>query len=652
MSRFLRGVLVTAALASLVTLVIAWPVVRNPTEQIYGREILGRTSDPYSFIYQFAAPDVKHHGPWEPLSSGTGGALSRVLPPVAAYNVLVLLTFPLSAMTAYALAWYLMRSHAGALVAALAYAFSPAHLAHAAYHPQITQTQWMPLYVLALIALVDRLSLPRALGLAAAVLAVALSSLDSGLIGVTMAPAVLAGFWAIRSDANRNIRPLLAAALVLLVILAAGGATVWALQPDLLAMAREYSVPLGVIGFYRGRWWAYLTPPVDHPWLGGLARRVLSAAQINLQLTEMQLYLGYALLALSLAALGASIVRWKSEPRWRFVPAAIFTGLVAVLISLGPTSGACEPASTAPACLIFNVAPMFFAYARFGLVAQLMLSLAAGAGAALLLGTPVRRRLAIALLAVAVFEYWPLPARAHDVLPTSAHRWLAASPDEGRILDCYPGTATQIAIPWLMQRDVTFLGSTVVSCSDPQIGLKLAGTNVTQVLVRHGNAASKLPSPLPPGITPLREFFDADLYAVSAELPPVVTLQTTGFFGYERNGDDWWQWMGPAGRWTVRNTTTQAQTVTLSVDLLSIGAPRRLTVKMDEGEAAAVDVGLTAQEVTLGPWTLAPGLHALDFVADGDPIRPSDTDSASTDRRPLTISFRRERWSPGASAEP
>ena len=636
---FPRAFLLTALVAVLLTLVMAWPVVRHPASMIYGTEVLGRDLSPYHVIEQFGTADAAPV-PAQPLTDAVGAWLAGVLSPVAAYNLLVLASFPLAAMSAFALAWYLMRSWIGAMVAALAYAFAPVHLAHAAYHPHITQVQWLPLSVLALVALIDRQTVARTLGLAAALTLVMLTSFDAGLIALTIAPAVLACFWAIRSDADRNIRPFLAASGLLLLIGGAGALATRAWLPDLVGGPEAR---LGEIAFFRARWWAYLTPAIDHPWLGGVARRVFSAGDINLQLTEMQLYLGYGLLLLALIALALAILEWKQEPRWRFVPAAIVTGVAAMLISLGPTSGACAPASTAPACLIFNVAPMFRAYARFGIVAQLMLALAAGAGASLLLATPVRRRLGTVLLAIAVFEYWPLPARAHDVLPTTAHRWLADSPDEGRVLDCYPGSANQRAIPALMQRDVVFLGPSFISCSDPQLGLKIAGAGVSRVLVRRSDAAEKLPVPLPPGITPMRAFADADLYAVAQTLPPIVTTNTAGFFGHEHDGDDWWQWMSPAGRWTIRNTTTETRTASLAINLVSIGVARQVTVTLDDGAPTVVRVGLAGQDVTLGPWTLAPGEHTLRFAADGEPVRPSDA-NGSSDRRALTVAFRQERW--------
>lgn len=643
MPRPSTGLLVAGGLATLVTLVIAWPVVLHPTQLIYGREIVGRHPDTYTVISQFGGAGTSGASA-QPFTDIPGWLLGRILHPVAAFNVLMLLSFPLTAMTTYGLARYVTGSHGAGLVAGLAFAFSPAHLAHAAYHPHMAQTQWIPLYLLALVALVDRCSLPRVAALTCAGAGLVLSNFYGGLLGVVMSPVILVAFWAIRPDADRNLRPLLWPALVLAALAGLGGALVWTFRPQFFSDTLRVDVPIDAVAFYRARWWAYLTPPVDHPLLGRFSERVFGRHGINVQLTEEQLYLGYGLLALATVALVFAAIRWLSDIRWRVTAAALIVALVAVVVSLGPISGSCEPASMAPGCLIFRIAPMFRAYARFGLIAQLMVAVAAGAGAVLLAAhSRAGRRAATALLLLAAFEYWPLPARAHDVLPTEAHRWLASVPVEGRVLDCYPGSQTETMIPWLMRRQVSFLDSSIKTCSNPQLGVELAGLGYTQVLVRRSPAASKLPTRLPPGLTAAMAFPDSDLYAVATTPPPTVTLSTSGFFGFEHDGDDWWRWMGSRGQWIVRNTTSAPRRVSLSVNLVSIGAPRRLTLVLDGVPAGTLDAGMQRQDHLAGPWTLSPGDHTLMFTSDGDPIRPANADSSS-DTRPLTVAFRDDRW--------
>ena len=643
MPRPSTGLLFAGSLATVVTLFIAWPILLDPSQLIYGREIAGRHADPYTLIAQLASAAPPGFG-MQPLTLLPGWVLARVMSHVAAFNVLVLLTFPLAAMSAYALARYLTGSHGAGLIAGLAFAFAPGHLAHAAYHPYLAQTQWIPLLVLALAALVDRRSVPLVLGLAGAGAGLILASSDAAFLGMVLSPVILVAFWAIRPDADRNLRPLIWPALAMVGVAAAAVAFLWALGPETFASAARATGPIDDVAFYRARWWAYFIPAVDHPLLGDLARRAFDSGGIGLQLAEQQLFVGFGLLTLALAAVAIAARQWVSDPRWRVIPAVAAVGVVAIIVSLGPTSGSCEPASMAPGCLLFRVAPWFRAYARFGIVAQLMVAVAAGAGAVLLARQSRAGRLAaIVLLGVAVFEYWPMPARAHHVLPTLAHRSLAAAPPGGLTLDCYPASPTEATIPGIMDRAISFLDDGIKTCGDPRLGVTLAGLGYTQVVVRRSPAASALPTPLPLGISLSQSFEDSDLYAVSATPPPLLTVSSDGFFGYEHAGDDWWQWMGPRGQWIVRNTTPAPQRVSLAVDLVSVGMPRQLTLTLDGAHAATLAIGTSRQQHTAGPWTLAPGNHTLAFAVDGEPIRPADVDG-SRDTRPLTIAFRNDRW--------
>src|SRR5262245_32468841 len=122
------------------TIVFALPVLLSPHERIFGGEIVGRHHDPLTVIQQFAQGGVR--GLYrQPLTDDVGAWLSRVFGPVAAYNAVVLATFPLAALGAYALARYLRLPHRGSLVAGLIFAFAPVHVAHAAYHAHIAQVQ-------------------------------------------------------------------------------------------------------------------------------------------------------------------------------------------------------------------------------------------------------------------------------------------------------------------------------------------------------------------------------------------------------------------------------------------------------------------------------------------------------------------------------
>src|SRR5262249_14450612 len=158
-------------------------------------------------------------------------------------------------------------------------------------HPQIAQVQWWPLYVLGLVAMVDRMSVPRAVAGVLAVAAIRLAAVDAGAISALMAPVLLAVVWAIRDGADRNPWPFLKPAIPVAMLAAVGAVVLYRTRPDLFAPGAGLGYNLGDIAFFRARWWAYFTPPIENPILGPIAAPVFDNSDVGLQLTEMQLYL-------------------------------------------------------------------------------------------------------------------------------------------------------------------------------------------------------------------------------------------------------------------------------------------------------------------------------------------------------------------------
>lgn len=660
-------------LASALTAVVAWPVVTSPTRMIFGHEIVGRHHDPFTVMHQIAgtgppAPYI------QPVTDWTGWLLARVLDPVAAYNVLILLTFPLTAVASYALARYLRLPHVAALVAALLFAFAPAHVAHAAYHPHIAQTQWLPLYLLALFAMVDRPSLGRALGLAVAGAALVLSNFYMGPIGAVATPVALVGYWWASPRGPRRVTTLWVTAGVVIGLGVLGLASIALAAPQVLRDPSTYGVQSAEVSLYSARWWAYFVPPVTHVVLGPAAAGVFAREGISSALVEQQIYIGYALLALAIVAGVSAVLRWpttthsqgaadppagerceafrpnEGEARvsGRIVLVLWALAAVAALVSIGPMDGACGSGSWAPACHMYAVAPVFRAYARFAVVVHLALALAAGAGLAwLTYRSRVARLIGMGLVVLAAFEYWPLPAHARDVLPTRGHRWLADGAPEWRTLDCVALEPALYQVPWLMRQHVDFLGAATPSCRDPYLGPKLAARGYTHVLVRQPDRDGVMPLFDRPaaGVTRVATFSDAHVYLVTAPVPDVVVVEEHGFFAYEFDpgGSDFWRWMGPVGRWTVRNTVGEARTVVLSIELNSVGEARQIEVTLGGRPAGSLPVGIGTESHVLGPWRLAPGDHQVVFTAGGEPFRPS-RHGPSDDDRDLTTAFRQHRW--------
>src|SRR5688500_14716765 len=222
MSGRLAEVLVVSALATVVTVAIAAPVLRAPSERVFGMEIVGRHHDPFTVMEQFERPiTISVYS--QPVTDIAGAMLARVFGPVTAYNWLVLITFPLAAASAYLLARHLTLSPVAAAAAAMAYAFSPFHLAHAAYHPHIAQTQWLPLYLLALWRCLDAATPAAVAFLGIATLAVTLSNFYGGLIAAVITPAAVGAYWLVMRPVNRQPARALSVTAVSLVLIAACG---------------------------------------------------------------------------------------------------------------------------------------------------------------------------------------------------------------------------------------------------------------------------------------------------------------------------------------------------------------------------------------------------------------------------------------------
>jgi hypothetical protein len=103
MRRRAAEALAVAGLAAIVTAAIALPVLRQPSTRVFGMDIVGRHHDPFTMMEQFGAP-VTVNLSTQPVTDLTGAALARIAGPVAAYNWLVLMSFPLAAAAAYLLA--------------------------------------------------------------------------------------------------------------------------------------------------------------------------------------------------------------------------------------------------------------------------------------------------------------------------------------------------------------------------------------------------------------------------------------------------------------------------------------------------------------------------------------------------------------------
>lgn len=632
MVRAAASVAGVAALSAAITAAMAWPVLCDPTRRIFGTGIAGRHHDPVTVMWQMATGSaaLPH---LQPLTDWPGWLLARAVDPVAAYNVVVLATFPLTAITTWLLARALHIPASGATAAALIFTFAPVHLAHAAYHPHVAQTQWLPLYLLLLFALIARPTPVRAMGFLVGAAAVCLSNWYGALTILVATPAVLGvALIAARSAGDSAARTLImrdgtgaatgshasggagrctrtrgvlaGAAMVGVAALAWAGAAV----SETLS---SYAVPASDVDLHSARWWSFAVPPVDHALLGPLAEATFERAGITRGLVEHQVYIGLAPVLLALVGVVAIVRRRAVVPRTWPLVALLAAGATALVVSLGPIAGSCDAGSWAPACLLHRAVPVFRAYARLAFVVQLAVAVLAGLGTWWLITCGrAGRFMAAGLVVVAVVEYWPLPARSRDVLPTSAHRWLAERAPLQRTLDCVEPEPAEQLTAWLMQRDLRPLLPPFASCHDPHLGGLLAAFGYTHVIVRGHSLLPRWHGP--PALGRLAGFVDSRVYGVVSTSPPLVVLSSEGFRTRETNGIGWQEVRGHA-RWVVGNMTGQTIEAALELHLAAVDVPRALDVAVGDAAPVTVQVSTDATTYRLGPWSVPPGEHLVEF---------------------------------------
>lgn len=351
--------------------------------------------------------------------------LSFVFGDVAAANLVVLWTFPASALATYALARAVGAGVAGSLLAGIAFAFCPYRLARLAGHYDLLGTEWIPLYLLAIWKLAgsERFSIPLVLGAGA----------TAAACGYTASTYLvfLVGFTSIFLAFRPRLAPrALAVAAVALVLL--------------LPLLRQAYVD-------RTRW-SYPTYPGADRYVADLSAYLVPSPRQNLlgpiagrdfdeNSTETTVFAGYLVLASALAAL-ALRKRIPEVSVW-LVCAAVF-----FVLSLGSSLrvGGSSTGVPLPFALV-TMAPLLDelrAPSRFSI--SMMLSVAilfALVWSHVLRGRSREWLLALGAGAVLVLEYLALPTPRFAAGAPSVYREMAALPE-----------ATVVEIPGVEQAPV------------------------------------------------------------------------------------------------------------------------------------------------------------------------------------------------------
>lgn len=474
-----QKLLLVVALYSLITIVFSWPIILRITEVIWGYSGDNFGSFWVDWWGKFSqsrnlAPNFTNYVNY-PFGTGIvnvfnielGWALaSRFLAvffgAIAAFNIVVLVSFPLSGLAMYLLAFHITRHQMAAFVTGLIYMLLPYHFWQSYQHIALAQTQWLPLYLFTLLRFEEKMTLGRSVLLAASFVLVASSSIYHGYFMVlfTLCYITLRFIYGVLVNRKNYLNPqrlgkfVLTGLIVLLlmspVFLVIYLQTQANKNANFIGSVTASSRPINDLLSLSTRPWDFIIPPRNHPVFGRFEKPIYQTIRemsndfktISAYLPERIVYIGIP--SLLLAALGLITLLRQKEKRELGV-VLFLAAVILFLVASPPFIIVKNQTIYFPSQLLYNFIPFIRVYARLGIVIDLLVLTLTASGLAYLFNqikSQKKKKIVLVLLTLFfIFELMNFPPYHFTDLSKTpqTYKWLATQPDNVRIIE-YPKT--------------------------------------------------------------------------------------------------------------------------------------------------------------------------------------------------------------------
>lgn len=447
----------------LLTVLITWPLAFRLDSSLFGDygdsrgTVWGIWAKISSLLdgainHLVAAPFgvIADRGFSQPVTEWLYAILARLFSEIVAYNLYVLLAFPLTAIATYFLLDRLLHNKTAAFVGGLVFGFCPAAVMQAVGgHASYAFNAFIPVFLMALLYnRVQRTPL-SAFYVGACFALIALTALYIGYFAIYV--AIYFFVFDILSCNAKN-RPAIfrnyfyAAIFAVALILPFEYNEIYR---QIISGANTLKTAghirnFGDLNTYSSRYWEFLIPSIDHPFLGDFTQYFVQTHLHGSNTYEQTLYLGLVPVGLLLAGI-IFIARGKLETEHRtYFLFFAFGALWMYFLSLPPLISIGSISVPTVSYFAYKIAPMFRVYARFGILVNFFVACAIAVVLTHLYQRMPRARyyaLLAVLLPLLVFEYWSVPpnyALAVD-RPPEVYQWLAKEPGDVIIAE-YPMT--------------------------------------------------------------------------------------------------------------------------------------------------------------------------------------------------------------------
>lgn len=383
----------------------------------------------FSTDLQFApsgAPLAFHT--YTPLNGLLAMPLASLFGTVRAHNLLVLWSWATAGWATFALAGRYTKRLPSRLFAGFVFAFCPYRFAHLLGHINLTSTQWIPLFALAIVLLIETRSKERG-----ALAGVAAGAFFAANVYTELTYALFSGVIALVLVTHaivRNGKSLAALAIGAASAAVTAGILVlpFVLGTFSTTKADLASPPITGAELFSADALAYVLPSQLHPLTPDLLRGVVHGAYTDVEHT---VFPGWSTWLLAL--LGFARIRARKDP---LVPWALLA-LIGIALSLGPFLRVGGQKIPMPwmAYDVVDWVPIVRnarAPSRFACIAILGLAVASAIGLELVLDrlkARWARILSVAPLVVVALEFFPAPFPMHELPPCQAEATLARAKD-------------------------------------------------------------------------------------------------------------------------------------------------------------------------------------------------------------------------------